>query len=139
MYSKIMVPVELDHTDRIERTLKVAADLAKIYSSTVVYVAIHGKVPNPVALTPEKFAAELDMFAREQGERFGIQTSALPIASNDPAAEIDARLIEAVRRSKADLVVMASHVPGVADTLHLIGSHAAKLVRQLDISVFVVR
>ena len=139
MYTRIMVPVELDHVDRMERTLKTAGDLAKAYSAHVVYVAIYGKQPSAVARTPEQFAAELDMFAREQGEHFGIETSALAVASNDPAAELDARLEEAVSECEADLVVMASHAPGMADMLHLIGSHAAKLVRHLDISVFVVR
>lgn len=139
MYSRIMVPVELGHADRMERTLTVSADIARAYSAHVVYVAIYGKLPNAVARTPEKFAAELDMFAREQADRFGIETSALPIASNDPAAELDDRLLGAVRQTEADLVVMGSHPPGVADVLHLIGSHAARLVRHLDISVFVIR
>lgn len=139
MYTRIMVPVELGHAERLKRTLKVAGDLAKAYSAHVVYVAVYGKQPSAVARTPEKFAAELDMFAREQGEHFGIETSSMPVVSNDPAAELDDRLIEAVEECEADLVVMASHEPGVADMLHLIGSHAAKLVRRLGVSVFVVR
>ena len=139
MFERIMVPVVLHHVDRMERTLKAAADLARLYEAEVTYVAVSGKVPNAVARTPEKFAAELDMFAREQGSRVGVPTHALAVPSNDPGAELEKCLLEAVDRTDADLVVMGSHPPGVADMLHLIGSHAAWLVRHSDVSVFVVR
>lgn len=139
MFERIMVPVVLDHLDRMEKTLKVAAGLALEHSAAVTYVAVTGKQPTAVAATPEKFAAELDMFAREQGSRFGIESTALAVTSNDPGAELDARLLEAVSTTRADLVVIASHPPGAADALHLIGSHAAWLVRHSEVSVFVVR
>jgi nucleotide-binding universal stress UspA family protein len=139
MFERIMVPVVLDHVDRMEKTLDIAAGLARQHDASVTYVAIGGKQPMAVAATPEKFAAELDMFAREQGSRFGIETAALAVTSNDPGAELDARLLEAVSTTRADLVVMASHPPGAADALHLIGSHAAWLVRRSEVSVFVVR
>ena len=139
MFERIMVPVALDHVDRMERTLDVAADLARQFDAPVTFVAVSGKVPNAVARTPEKFAAELDMFAREQGSRAGITTEALALTSNDPGAELEKRLLEGIEETGADLVVMGSHPPGVADALHLIGSHAAWLVRHSDVSVFVVR
>jgi len=34
---------------------------------------------------------------------------------------------------------MASHVPGIGDKLHFIHSNAANLVKDTDVSVFVVR
>jgi universal stress protein F len=62
------------------------------------------------------------------------------MTSNDPGAELDERFLEALySTTRADLVVIASHPPGAADALHLIGSHAAWLVRHADVSVFVVR
>jgi len=139
MFNRIVVPVVLNHTDRMARTLKAAADLARQYDAQVTYVAVSGKVPTAVAQTPEKFAAELDMFAREQGGEAGISTAGLAVASNDPGADLDKCLLEAIDSTSADLVVMGSHSPGVSDALHLIGSHAAWLVRHADVSVFVVR
>lgn len=139
MFERIMVPVALEHVDRMEKTLKLAAGLAREHKASVTYVAVSGTQPTAVASTPEKFAAELDMFAREQGSRFGIETDALAVVSNDPGAELDARLLDAVSRTRADLVVIASHPPAAADALHLIGSHSAWLVRHSDVSVFVVR
>lgn len=139
MFKRIMVPVVLEHTDRMQRTLTVAADLARQYQASIIYVAVAGKVPNAIAKTPEKFAAELDLFAREQGDQGAISTEAHAIFSNDPGAELEKRLLKAVKSTDADLVIMGSHPPGVTDTLHLIGSHSAWLVRHTDISVFVVR
>jgi len=139
MFKRIMVPVALQHVDRMRRTLNIAADLARQYDATIHFVAVSGTVPNAIARTPEKFAAELDLFAREQGDEAGVDSDSLALITNDPAAELDARLLEAVEKTEADLVVMGSHPPGVADALHLIGSHSAWLVRHSDVSVFVVR
>jgi nucleotide-binding universal stress UspA family protein len=79
------------------------------------------------------------MFAREQGERLDVETSGIVVFSNDVAVELDEKLLETADRIGADLIVMASHIPGVADHLHLIGSNAAYIVRHAKTSVFVVR
>jgi len=139
MYTRIMVPIDLEHVDKLDRMLTSAGDLARLYDAELCFVAVSGKVPNRVAPTPERFAAQLDMFAREQGERLGVETGALAKSSVDVAVELDERLLEAIDEVGADLVVMASHVPGVADRLHLISSNASWLVRHARVSVFVVR
>ncbi len=139
MFKKIMVPVALRHVDRMTRTLTVATDLARQYQASITFVGVAGKVPNAIARSPEQFASALAAFAREQGTQAGIDTDSLALLSNDPAAELDARLLKAVETTQADLVVMGSHPPGVADTLHLIGSHSASLVRKSNVSVCVVR
>jgi len=139
MFNRIMVPVVLQHVDRMRRTLAVAADLATQSRASMIFVAVTGKEPNEIASTPEKFAAELDLFAREQGDRSGVATESHAVVTNDPGADLQKRLLEAIKVTEADLVVMNSHPPGVADALHLIASHSAWLVRHSDISVFVVR
>jgi len=123
----------------MQRALAVAADLATQSRASIIFVAVTGKEPNEIANTPEKFAVELDLFAREQGDRSRVATESHAMVTNDPGAELQKRLLEAIKATEADLVVMSSHPPGVADALHLIGSHAAWLVRHSDISVFVVR
>ncbi|OAB60832.1 hypothetical protein AY599_06175 [Leptolyngbya valderiana BDU 20041] len=134
-----MVPVALEHVDRMERTLEVAAQLARQFEAPVTFMAVTGKVPNAVAKTPERFAEQLDLFARDQASQHGISAEALTMASNDPGAELEKLLLESIERSGADLVIMGSHPPGVADALHLIGSHSAWLVRHSAVSVFAVR
>ena len=139
MYKKIMVPVDLEHVEKIEKALDTAAELARIYDIPVCYVAVHGRVPNRVATSPEKFDAELSMFAHEQRDKYEIETACKSVTSVDVPVELDDKLIGAVDEVEADLVVMASHVPGVADHLHLLSSNAAKIVKNTSVSVFVVR
>jgi len=139
MFTRILVPVDLEHVEKLEKCLQVAAELARSHDAEICFVAVSGKVPNRVAPSPEKFAAELDMFAREQGDRLGAAASALAKSSVDVAVELDDKLLEAIDETDADLVVMASHVPGVADRLHLVSSNAAWIVKHADVSVFVVR
>jgi len=139
MYNKIMVPVDLEHVDKIEKALDGAAELATSYDVPVCYVAVMGRVPNRVASSPEKFEAELNMFMREQADKYGIKTECKAIPSADVTVELDDKLLEAIDEVGADLVVMASHVPGIADKLHLISSNAAYMVKHSEVSIFVVR
>ncbi|MDT8438274.1 MAG: universal stress protein [Wenzhouxiangellaceae bacterium] len=139
MYSKIMVPVDLQHAEKIEKSLQTAAELARQWDATVCYVAVTGGVPNRVAKSPEEFEVELNLFAREHGERYGVSVEAHVVASVDVAVELDDKLLEAIDQVGADLVVMASHVPDVPDRLHLMSSNAAYIVHHSKVSVFVVR
>ena len=139
MYNKIMVPVDLAHVEKIERSLSIAAKLARLWEVPVCYVAVTGRVPNRVAPTPEKFKVELNMFAREQADRFGIETACKVKESVDVPVELDDKLLEAIDETGADLVVMASHIPDVPDRLHLMSSNAGYIVKHAKVSVFVVR
>jgi len=139
MFNRILVPVDLEHVAKIEKALKTAAEFAKRHNAPVCYVAVSGRVPNRVAPSPEEFEVQLNMFAREQADKHGIETECKAVYSVDVAVELDDKLLEAIDAVGADLVVMASHIPGVADRLHLISSNAAYVVKHSSVSIFVVR
>ena len=139
MYRRILVPVDLQHVDKMGKALDTAADLARHYEAELWFVAVTGKVPNRVAKSPEAFAAELEAYAADRGRELGLDVHARSISSVDVVVELDDALLRAARELEADLLVMASHIPGVPDRLHLISSNAAYIVRHSDISVFVVR
>ena len=139
MYQKIMVPVDLKYIEKLEKTLDLAADLAKLHGATVHYVTVAGRVPNRAARSPEELESNLEAFAREQGESRGISTSSKTMHSTDVTIELDDKLVQAQKDIGADLVVMASHIPGVSDRLHLISSNASDLARKIDCSIFIVR
>lgn len=139
MYATIMVPIDLQHLDAMAKALATAADMARRHGSSLWYVAVTGKVPNPAARTPEQFAAQLGEFAAQQRRIHGLEVHSRAVSSVDVAVELDHILLAVAEEIGADLVVMASHVPGVADRVHLIGSSAAHLVRHSHASVFVVR
>lgn len=139
MYSKILVPVDLAHLEKLSKALNTAIDIARHYKATLHYVTVTNTTPSSAAHNPRELEAELRRFAEEQGKDHGIDTSCSVIATPDTAVELDRRLVEAIKTTGSDLIVMASHVPGIGDRLHFIHSNAANIVRETDISVFVVR
>ena len=137
MYRKIAVPVDLFHIDQITRALDVAGDLARHYGASLHFIGVTAETPTPIAHNPAEFAQKLEAFAAEQAERLGVEATHSAHASTDPAIDIDKTLLRAIRESAADLVVMASHVPGISD--YLWGSHGGHISSHADISVLLVR
>jgi len=137
MYSKILVPVDLTHANQLPKALKTAADLSNHFQAPVIYVSVASSAPNPVAHNPTEFQQKLDEFAREQASQHGHQASAKAVISHDPAIEVDDALLNAVSETGADLVVMASHIPGLTE--YIWPSHGGKVASHSQASVFVVR
>ena len=61
----------------------------------------------------------------------------MTVHSNDPVADLDEELANASEELGADLIVLASHVPGFMD--HFFRSNASQLVTHTSISVVIVR
>ncbi|ROU04291.1 universal stress protein [Histidinibacterium lentulum] len=137
MFSKIMVPVDLGHADKLGKALGVASQMARNSGAEVVYVGVTGSAPTRVAHTPEDYAAKLDAFAAEQAETGGHAAAGHAMVSHDPATDLDASLAKAAEETGADLVVMATHVPGAFDAFG--PNHGGALARHSKISVFLVR
>lgn len=137
MFSTIMVPVDLRHTDKMKKAIKAAADVAKIYGSKAHLVGVTLSGPTEVAPTPEAFSERLSGFAAECSEQNGVSFQSHTEVSHDPTIDLDETLKRAAEHLGVDLVVMASHVPGWAD--YLFASNAGYLASHSDMSVFVVR
>jgi len=137
MYKSIMVPVDLEHTDAVGKAIGIAADLAKHYDATITAVSVTGSAPTPVAHNPAEFHEKLKAYAVEQSALHGVAFSAKPMISHDPAVDLDETLEKAASEVNADLVVMASHVPGFME--HVFSSRAGYLASHATISVMVVR
>jgi nucleotide-binding universal stress UspA family protein len=137
MYSKILVPVDLEHAESLEKALNTAADLAGHYGASVCLLGVTASAPSAVAHTPEEFAGKLDTFASEQGARHGASFATKTVVSHDPAVDLDKTLEATAEEMGADLIVMASHIPGFAD--HFIASNAGHVASHSKMSVLVVR
>ncbi|MEO9780259.1 MAG: universal stress protein [Sedimentitalea sp.] len=137
MFSKIMVPVDLAHVAHLGRALKVAAELAGLYNAELCFVAITAPTPGPAAHNPQEFAAKLEAFAQSEAETYGVKATSHSVVSHDPAVDLDRSLLKAREELGADLVVMASHVPGIAD--YLFPSHGGRMAKHAEVSVMVVR
>lgn len=137
VYTRILMPVDLTHITQLTKALRVASDLAKQYGAHVTYVGVTSALPGPVAHNPKEFKDKLSAFAATQAAQHGIATEARAYTAHDPATQIDDTILKAITDSNADLVVMASHVPNVAD--YILPSHGGKVAKRADVSVFLVR
>lgn len=139
MYKRILVPVDLSQLDNMPKTLNTAIDIAKHYQASLCYVTVTNSTPGTAAHNPEELAEKLAEFAEEQGQAHGLQADSKVLESVDTAVELDKKLLDAIKDTGSDLVIMASHAPGLGDKLHLLRSNGAEIVKHSDISVFIVR
>lgn len=137
MYKTIMVPVDLGHSEQLDKAISTAADLAKVYGSKAVLVGVTQSSPTEVARTPKAFAEKLAAFAQARSEALGVSFAHHTEISHDIAVDLDDVLERTIETLSADLVVMASHQPGFAE--HLFASNAGYLASHAKVSVFVVR
>jgi len=132
-----MLPVDLQHTESLDKAIKVAADLVKLYQAELIFVGVTGNVPGSIASDYSEFVIALETFAATHAKRHDILIASKGIASLDVAAELDTILVDAAAEIQADLIVMASHIPGLAD--YVFSSNAGYLANHAKLSVFVVR
>ncbi len=137
MYKKIMVPVDLAHVERLEKAITTATDLAKHYGATICFVGVTAQTPTEVARTPREYGEKLKSFGARQSEQHGLDVDTAAYLSHDPAVDLDDKLIAAATENGADLIVMASHVPGLRE--HIFASNAGAVASHAGVSVFVVR
>ncbi len=137
MFSNIMVPVDLVHKDTLSKALAVAGDMAKHYGAKITVVSVGGELPSELGHTPGEFAATVEAFAKELRDTHRVEVEARPIVSHDPAVETTAALMQAIDETGTDLVIMASHVPGILE--HVFSSHGGYIAQHARASVLVVR
>ena len=137
MYSNIMVPLDLAHESTVEKAIKVAADIGKLYGAKVSLVGVTASTPSSVAHNEQEFSEKLAQFAQSKSSEHGLELDCRAVHNNDPAVELDDALADACEAMGADLVVMASHVPNFMD--HFFKSNASRLVAHTSISVMIVR
>lgn len=137
MFRKIMVPVDLAHSDEMNRAIEAAAVLGQAGGSEIIFVGVTSPQPNAIAHSPEEFATKLDAFAAGQAGQLGLATSSHAETAHDPTTELDDALIRAVKATGADCVVMASHDPGLADLVW--PSNGGKVATHAHCSVFLIR
>ena len=137
MYKKILVPVDLEHTEVLARALGIATQLAGLNDAELVFAGVHGGPPSEIAHNPGEFREKLEAFVRKQPFAETGKMSALPVYSLDPGVEVASSIIKAARDHDVDLVVMASHIPGWSE--HIFHSNAGYVACHAPMSVFVVR
>lgn len=137
MFKTIMVPVDLVHKDKLDRALQAAGDLGRHYGAKIVVVNIGPNTPNELGHRPDEVAASVESFAEDLQNKFDVEVEKLALSSVDPAADMNRDLMKAVDETGADLVIVASHKPGLME--HIFSSHGGYLAQHAKVSVLVVR
>ena len=137
MYSKILLPIDLEQADKMAKAIVTAVEVAKAHDARLTMMAVTGGEPGAVAHDPEEFSEKFHAFVSAQAERHDIPIDALIQVSVDVPAELPARLEKEAQEHGYDLIIMASHVPGLLD--HIFTSNAGHVATHSAASVFVVR
>jgi len=137
VFKKIMTPVDLAHIGDLGKSLQCGVDLARHYNAEIVYVGVTSSAPSATAHNPAEYAEKLAEFSAAQSEKHGVTTSAQAITSHDPATDVDDALLDAVKETGADMVIMASHLPKLTD--YIWPSNGGKIAAHAACTVMVVR
>ncbi|MCR9221128.1 MAG: universal stress protein [Alphaproteobacteria bacterium] len=137
LYARIITPIDLAHPDRMEKALDTAADLAKRYEVPLTLVGVTAPQPGAVAHTSAEYEEKLAAFARAEGDKRDVAMESRAVTTPDPVRDLHETLTREAEALGADLIVMASHVPGVRD--HFLASNAGYVASHSAVSVFVVR
>jgi nucleotide-binding universal stress UspA family protein len=137
MYNRIMIPIDLGHADALERSCTVASDLAAHFGATLVFVGVTSSLPGALGHNPAEFTEKLAAFAKAHVSGTDVDADIHTVISHDPAAEMNSALMKAVKETGADLVVMQSHKPGLAD--YIFEGHGPYIAQHAAASVMLVR
>ncbi|MFC1681269.1 universal stress protein [Pseudomonadota bacterium] len=137
MYSKIMIPIDLAHADKLEKAINVAVALAKTHNAELSMIGVTGEEPSVAAHNPHEYEEHLAEYVAGQSRIHGIAIKPVPRVSVDVRIDLPALLEEEAEKDGYDLIVMASHTPGMMD--HIFTSNAGHVASYSKASVFVVR
>ncbi|MEL6998720.1 MAG: universal stress protein [Paracoccaceae bacterium] len=137
MFAKIMLPVDLAHADGLGKSIDMATEIAKSHGASLTLVGVTGTGPSSVASTPQAYAEKLNGFATDLAGKSGVSVAAKSIQDNDVTADLGGVLVDTANDMDADLIVMASHVPGMLE--HVFASNAGYVAAHAKCSVAVVR
>ena len=137
MFTKVMVPVDLAHRETLGKAVEFACSIARDHKAEIIFVSVSGELPSEIARSSGEYGEKLQDFAARMAAKHAIAAQALNLRAADPEAEIDRKLLNAIEETGADLVVMASHQPGLME--YIFSSHGGYIAAHAKVSVFVVR
>ena len=138
MYKSILVAVDADEPASWADALPVAAELARCFSARLTLCSVVRDVEAELEAewSPIGYREMLDLTRVRLAElASGIDGVAVGVEVG--TGTIRGGIIEVARRVGADLIVLASHVPGMKDRVW--AGNAARVARRADCSVLIVR
>ena len=138
MYSRILVPVDLDHVDKLTKALDLAVRTARENDATIVYADVVDAVPTMTAQTESAREADrLRKFVTSQAELNDVDATDHVALRSDLRLNVGSDVVKVAKELNCDLIIMASHVPGFKE--HFFSSNAGYVASHAPVSVYVVR
>jgi nucleotide-binding universal stress UspA family protein len=131
-----MVPVDLSHAEKGKAMIEVAKKLCE-EGTRIMLINVVQNIPTFIAAeipgdiikkAKEDAHSDLEDLAKAVGVKADVE-----VLSGPPAATI----LASAEEKGADLIIIASHHPGLQD--YLLGSTASRVVRHAKCSVLVLR
>lgn len=134
MYTKILVPMALDH-DISQETLKIAQALGAA-GCEIIALHVHEAPQGSVStyIDKETVQAGFDYSKAKLTEKLAGMPDVTPVLISGHSAR---SIIDYANSNAIDCIVMGSHKPGLSD--YFLGSTAARVVRHAGCSVHVHR
>ena len=139
MFKTILVPIDIAQSERVKSALEAANKLALAHDSKLVLLHVVEQLPGYVLTeVPKGFRDSMMEGATAEIKKF-VATQELPATAQVLVREghVYHPILSVAREVGADLIVIASHNPVMAD--YLLGSVAARVVRHAHCSVLVLR
>ena len=140
MFKNFLVAVDLEHDTHNGGLLRVTSDMANAQGAQVHLLHVIRAAP---AVVSQFLPKSYESMASERIEK-DLTTLAASIELDEGSATVSVRfgdvyqeILAHAENIGADLIIVASHKPNVGD--YLLGTTAARVVRQASCSVFVVR
>lgn len=136
LYQSIMLPIDIAHPDaaadmfeKAKALLAPGGTLTAVYAIPEIPAYVTFEMPDgflPVTMR------KADQTLRDVVAKSGVDAEVKILTGQAPRA-----ILAAADSAKAELIIVASHRPGLSD--YLLGSTAARVVRHAQCSVLVMR
>ncbi len=139
MFKKILAPIDFAHAEKSKAIFEQVKALADADDCELTLLNVVLEIPPYVALdiptgTQEKTMSQAEFTLTRLAKESGLPpTTKIEIREGNPSNEI----LRMAEEMEADLIIVASHQPGLAD--YLLGSVAGKVVRHAKCAVLVLR
>ncbi len=139
MYRRILVPIDIAQEGSWRTAFPVAIEQARLNEAELHVVAVAPETPPQLGFLPDDYGSK--MIARCQ-ERLAEITGEhipenFPVQQHVKQGSVYKGILALTQEIGADLIIMASHQPGLEN--YLLGPNSARVVRHADCSVLVVR
>jgi nucleotide-binding universal stress UspA family protein len=140
MFKSIIVPIDTAQPGSWKSALPEAIELARTSGGTVTVITVVRDIRAILEGVQFPFQVEI-MMSTTRGKLgeivAGYRAGGVALEEEVRFGSIGHEILEAARERKADLILMASHQPGLRD--YLIGPNAAHVAHHAGCSVLVLR